>query len=62
MQVDKRIEPYINQALKVDFIKEHWEFEQYVTALVLAAEWGASIDKQNKEYFKKNHLIDKYNV
>ena len=50
------------QALRVDFLTERWEREWYALALMRAAAWGKKIDKENKEYFKKNHLIDKYNV
>ena len=50
------------QALRVDFLTERWEREWYALALMSAAAWGKKVDKENKEYFKKNHLIDKYNV
>jgi hypothetical protein len=50
------------QAKKVDFLTEQWEKEWYVLALMRAAAWGKKIDRQNKEYFRKNRMIDKYNV
>ena len=50
------------QAMKVDFLDKAWEREWYTLALMRAAAWGKKVDKENKEYFKKNHLIDKYNV
>ena len=50
------------QAMKVDFLDKEWELEWYTLALMRAAAWGKKIDKENKGYFKKNHLIDKYNV
>ena len=50
------------QAMKVDFSDKAWEREWYTLALMRAAAWGQKVDKENKEYFKKNHLIDKYNV
>ena len=53
---------YYLQALRVDFLKERWEREWYANVLMEAAAWGKVQDKKNKEYFSKNHLIDKYNV
>jgi hypothetical protein len=50
------------QAMKVDFLDKAWEREWYTLALMRAAAWGKKIDKENKEYFSKNHLTDKYNV
>lgn len=52
---------YLN-ALKVDFLTEQWEKEWYTLALMNAASWGKKVDKENREYYKKNHLVDKYNV
>ena len=50
------------QAMKVDFLNKTWEREWYTLALMKAAAWGKKIDKENKVYFSKNHLTDKYNV
>lgn len=50
------------QAMKVDFLTKMWERELYTLSLMRAADWGKKIDKENKEYFSKNHLVDKYNV
>lgn len=50
------------QAMKVDFLNKAWEREWYTLALMGAAAWGKKIDKQNKEYYSKNRIIDKYNV
>ena len=50
------------QAMKVDFLDKAWEREWYTLALMKAASWGKKIDKQNKEYYRKNRIIDKYNV
>lgn len=58
---DENKEFYL-QAMKVDFLTERWEREWYTLALMEAAAWGEKKDKENKEYHKKNHLIDKYNV
>ena len=50
------------QAMKVDFLDKAWEREWYTLALMRAAAWGKKIDRQNKEYYSKNRMIDKYNV
>jgi hypothetical protein len=50
------------QAMKVDFLTERWEREWYTLAVMRAAAWGKKIDRQNKEYYSKNRMIDKYNV
>lgn len=50
------------EAEKVDFLKSKGEKQWYALALYNAALWGKKKDKENKEYFSKNHLIDKYNV
>ena len=55
-------EKYMLQALKVDFLDHSWERYWYAMALQRADAWGKKIDKENIEYFKKNHLIDKYNL
>lgn len=52
---------YYLQAMKVGFLTERWEKEWYTLALMRAAAWGKRIDRINKEYFKNNSLIDKYN-
>lgn len=51
----------IAEANKVDFLTKQ-EKAVYAKVLLDAAEWGRKKDKENKEYFSKNHLIDKYNV
>lgn len=50
------------EAQKVDFITTYQEQAHYAQVLLEAAEWGRKKDKENKEYFRKNHLIDKYKV
>ena len=50
------------QAMKVDFLDKAWEREWYTLALMRAAAWGKKIAKENKMYYSKNHLTDKYNV
>jgi len=55
-------EKFYLQALKVDFLTKQWEREWYTLALMRAAAWGRKVDKENRIYFSKNHLIDKYNV
>lgn len=48
-------------AEKVEFLNKR-EKAHYADVLIEAMQWGRKKDKENKEYFKKNHLIDKYNV
>lgn len=60
--MDEDKETYYLQARSVDFLTERWEIEWYALALMRADKWGKKIDEQNKEYFSKNHLIDKYNI
>lgn len=55
-------EKFYLMALRVDFLTEPWERELYTKALMSAVAWGKKVDEQNREYFNKNHLIDKYNV
>lgn len=62
MIVTEENKEYYLQAMRVDFLTERWEREWYALALMRAASWGNKIDKQNKMYFSKNHLIDKYNI
>lgn len=62
MIVNEENEQYYLQAMRVDFLTEKWEMEWYAKALMEAEEWGRKVDKENKKYFKKNHLIDKYNI
>ena len=62
MVITEENQEFYLQALKVDFITERWEREWYTLALMRAAAWGKKVDKENKEYFSKNHLVDKYNV
>lgn len=47
---------------KVDFLTETWERQWYTQALYQAELWGIKKTRESKEYFSKNHLIDKYNV
>ena len=62
MTVTDENKEFIMQAMKVDFLTEQWEREWFAKALMKADDWGKKLDKKNKEYFSKNHLIDKYNV
>lgn len=50
------------EAQKVGFLSTLDEKLTYAYHLLKAAEWGRKKDKENKEYFRKNHLADKYNV
>lgn len=50
------------EAQKVEFLTTLQEKAHYAQVLLEAAEWGKQKDKENKEYFSKNHSIDKYNV
>lgn len=50
------------EAQKVEFLNTLTEKAHYAQVLYEAALWGKQKDKENKEYFSKNHLIDKYNV
>lgn len=50
------------EAQKVEFLTNLQEKAHYAQVLYEAALWGKKKDKENKEYFSKNHLIDKYNV
>lgn len=52
----------LQEAKKVEFLKTKQEKALYADMLLKAAEWGRKKDEENKEYFSKNHLIDKYNV
>lgn len=52
----------IRQAMQADFLSSSIEFEQYASVLLRTVLWGKKKDKENKEYFSKNHLIDKYNI
>lgn len=53
---------YYLQAMRVDFLTEQWEREQYAAAIKSATEWGRKIDRLNKEYRRTHRLIDKYNI
>lgn len=53
---------YYLEAIKVDFLTEELEREHYAAAIKSAIEWGQKIDRNNKEYIRKNSLVDKYNV
>ena len=61
MIITKDIEPLWKMALDVDFLSE-WERYLYLNALIKANEWGKKVKRENEEYFKKNHFIDKYNI
>jgi hypothetical protein len=50
-----------NMADDVDFLNNK-EKLHYTSVLVEAMQWGRKKDRENKEYFSKSHLIDKYNV
>ena len=50
-----------SMASKVDFLTFK-EKQHYAAVLIDAMQWGRKKDKENKEYFSKSHLIDKYNV
>lgn len=50
------------EAQKVEFLTTLTEKAHYAQVLYEAALWGKKKDEENKEYFSKNHLIDKYNV
>ena len=60
MTITEENQEFYIKALKVDFLTEQWEKEWYTKALMRASDWGKKIDKENHEYFKKNHLVDKY--
>lgn len=45
---------------EMDSITENWEKNLFATAIMEAKRWGEKIDRENKEYKKKNRLIDKY--
>lgn len=62
MIVTPENERFYLQAMRVDFLTEKWEREWYANALMEADAWGRKVDKENREYFSKSHLIDKYNV
>lgn len=62
MVITEENQKYFIQAMRVSFIKKAWEREWYTKALMSAAAWGEKVDKQNKEYYSKTRLIDKYNV
>lgn len=62
MIVTAENEKYYLQAMKVDFLTEQWERDWYTLALMRAAAWGRKVDRENKIYYSKNHLVDKYNV
>ena len=50
-----------SMASKVDFLTFK-EKQHYAAVLIDAMQWGRKKDRGNKEYFSKNHLIDKYNI
>lgn len=60
MEINDMIDA-LKEAQKVEFLTKEEE-NHYAQVLLEAAEWGRKKDKENKDYFSKNHLIDKYNV
>lgn len=48
---------YYLEAIKLDFLTEEWEREQYAAAIKSATEWGKEIDKKKR----KPCLINKEN-
>ena len=62
MVITEENQEFYLKAMKVDFLTEQWEKEWYTIALMNAAIWGKRVDEENKKYFSKNHLVDKYNV
>lgn len=62
MIVTEDNERFYLMAMSVDFLEEQWEIDWYANALSDASAWGKKVDRENKEYFSKNHLIDKYNI
>lgn len=61
MEINNLAEAF-REAQKVEFLTTYQEQAHYAQVLYEAALWGKQKDKENKEYFSKNHLIDKYNV
>ena len=59
-KINSEIEAY-EESRKVDFLTKE-ERLNYAAVLLSAANWGRKKDKENKVYFSKNHLINKYNV
>ena len=45
---------------RVGFLTKSWERQMYSSVLVKAMQWGRKKDKENREYYRKNRLIDKY--
>lgn len=50
------------EASNVEFLEHKWERDLYASSLYLAKLWGMKKTQENKDYFKRNHFIDKYNV
>ena len=59
---EELLERVKKETLSVEFLTEPWEKNLYATCLYEASLWGIKREKENKDYFKKNHLIDKYNL
>lgn len=60
-KLTKEEEDEVRQKLsEMESITEGWEKNLFATAIMDAKRWGEKIDKENKEYRKKNRLIDKY--
>lgn len=62
MKITDENQEYFLMAMKVDFLDKAWEREWYTKALMRAVKWGKKMDKENRDYYRRNHLIDKYNV
>ena len=62
MIITEENQEFFLQAMKVDFLDKAWEREWYTNTLMEASKWGKKVDEENRKYFSKNHLIDKYNV
>lgn len=62
MVITEENQEFFLMAMKVDFLNKAWEREWYTKALMKASKWGKKVDEENRKYFSKNHLIDKYNV
>ena len=59
MQIESKTDAY-KEAEKVDFLTTEYEKKYYATVLLKAAEWGRKKEQENKDYYKRNRLIDKY--
>lgn len=55
--ITDEIRPFVRQALKVDFLAEHWEKELYAGALMAADAWGKKVDEENEKYRKQHRSV-----